>query len=336
MEREEPARELAVVAWPWTLAYFERMRRLLAFLLLTTASAAAPVLACSSDSRSPSVLVVSDDDSGPTKSKTDAKFDAPGQPPPDGSAGPSRVYAHTKDTLYLFDSASKKATSIGKLSCLSSTDSIIDIAIDRTGAMFGTTYEAFISIDPISASCSIIASGTSYPNSLSFVPAGTVDAAKEALVGYAYNASLTYADRYVRIDTATGAITELGNLNAPGAPTNYGVSGDLISLIQASNKAYVTVNAILADGGPDDTMDYLAEVNPATGRLVNVLGPAGAAKLYGLGYWAGTGYGFGFDGRVVALDMTNGSSTVVTTLTVDGGTGAWYGAGVTTQAPTAP
>jgi hypothetical protein len=312
--------------------------RFLAFVSITAATAALPIVACSSEAPAPSRLVLTDDDSGsPTKPRTDAQADSTTPPPPaDGGAGPSRVYAHTADTLYLFDAASKTVSIIGKFSCLDPTDSVLDIAVDRTGAMFGTTYQGFISVDPISANCTIVQSG-SYPNSLSFVPAGTVDATKEALVGYAYNTTNFLADHYVRIDTSTGGITDLGDLNPVGAQTTYRASGDLISLIQAGNKTYLTVKKTPPDAGTDTTTDYLAEIDPTTGMLVKVLGPTGVPNLYGFGYWAGTGYGFAFDGRVISIDMTNGSSTVLLTLKgADGGILPWYGAGVTTQAPVTP
>jgi len=46
-----------------------------------------------------------------------------------------------------------------------------------------------------------------YPNALSFVPAGTADPGKEALVGYATSIGDSLAVTYVQIDTTTGAMT---------------------------------------------------------------------------------------------------------------------------------
>jgi hypothetical protein len=275
--------------YPWRIVKSMRFR-FFAWAVLSTAAGLAALLACGAqDKNTVDPPEFRDDDSGTTtRPRTDSGVDPP-PPPADGGSAPSRIYAHTKDTLYLFDTATKTPTMVGKLGCVPAGDSVLDIALDRTGAMYGTTYQRFISIDPITASCVVVlakATYDEYPNSLSFVPAGTVDATKEALVGYVFNGTNGRADHYVRIDTSTGAITDVGDLNPLGPGIAYAASGDLISLIQASNKTYLTVKKFEADGGLVTTTDYLAEVNPTTGQLVKVLGPTSQTLLYGLGYWA--------------------------------------------------
>lgn len=311
--------------------------RLFAFPVVSIAIGWSLIVACSSESATLERPVFRDDKDAGAVTRTDARFEPP-PPPPDASAPPSRIYAHTLDTLYLYDTAANAPKPIGKFSCVESGDRVLDIALDRTGAMYGTTDDLFISIDPISATCDIIKQpgiAGQYPNSLSFVPAGTVDATKEALVGYAFDAGR--AERYVRIDTQTGEVSAVGDLNAANAVTRYAASGDLVSLIQAGNKTYLTVKKFEGDAGTlDTTTDYLAEVDPATGRLVKVLGPIGFTQLFGFGYWAGKGYGFTGGGQVVQIDMASGDGTLLTNLTVDGGAGSWFGAGVTTQAPVTP
>jgi hypothetical protein len=80
--------------------------------------------------------------------------------------------------------------------------------------------------------------------------------------------------------------------------------------------------------------DLLAEVDSVDGHVKRILGDTKQNNLFGFGYWAGKGYGFSDNGRIVEIDMTNGSSVVLKTLTGDGGAALpWYGAGVTTQAP---
>ena len=68
--------------------------------------------------------------------------------------------------------------------------------------MFATTLDGLFTIDTKTAKCTLVASGSTYPNMLSFVPAGTLDPMDEALVGYV-------ADTYVRINTKSGKMTML-------------------------------------------------------------------------------------------------------------------------------
>ena len=113
---------------------------------------------------------------------------------------PAQVWGHSPDTLYEVDPDTKAVSVIGKFS---GCTQVIDVALDSTSNMFVTTQDGLYSVDKTSAKCTHIADG-SYPNSLSFVPAGTVDPSVEALVGYV-------GDSYVRIDTGTGKMTTIGN-----------------------------------------------------------------------------------------------------------------------------
>jgi len=276
-----------------------------------------------------------DDDDRPSK---DASTDR--SKPSDGAlpdSGPSegRVYAHTTDTLYVFEPFSRTLKVVAKFDCLKAFEDVIDIAVDRAGAMYATTFRRFLTVDPITAHCSevAVAGAIDYPNALSFVPAGTVDPGKEALVGYASTSTSNDAVIYVRIDTSTGAMTTIGNLNASDAGVQYRSSGDVISLIQDAKRSYVTVKA--QSGTP--ATDLLAEIDPVKGSIKRIIGDTKETDLFGFGYWAGKGYGFSDTGRIVEIDMANGTSVLVKTLLADGGAPVpWYGAGVTTQAPVAP
>lgn len=278
-----------------------------------------------------------DDDAGRTDGSTGPKED--GGTLPESSSGEGRVYAHTMDTLYLFEPVGRTLKEIGKFSCLEAAEPMIDIAVDRSGNMFGTTFDRFLSVNPLTAQCSEIAFASTeidYPNALSFVPAGTVDPSKEALVGYAGTLSdRNNAINYVRIDTTTGVMTKIGDLNATDAGVQYRSSGDIISLIQDSKRAYMTIhlkNVVSTVG-----TDMLAEIDPTNGNIKRVIGDTKENQLYGFGFWAGKGYGFNGSGRVVEIDMNTGTAIVLKTLTGDGGAAVpWYGAGVTTQAPVLP
>lgn len=304
----------------------------------------AAAVACSSTEKTNDPLDVQDDDGG-KKRDTGGTSSSSGSPDTDGGdsvleggATAGRVYAHTRDTLYLFEPTSKKLTEIGKFDCMNGDD-MIDIALDRAGAMYGTGFHKFVSIDPSNAKCQLVSEltdGGYYPNSLSFIPIGALDATKEALVGYRqFNTdSQSLFEDYMRIDPTTGDIQQQGNLN-PAAGTNgvyFDVSGDLIALSKDNNRAYAIVrpDQTLDAGALAKDTDYLAEINPSTGEIKSILGPTSQWETYGFGYWAGKGYGFSSDGRVTAIDMTTGKTTDV--LTLDGG-GGWYGAGVTTDSP---
>ena len=306
------------------------MRVLCALVLSAASSTALAFLAaaCGSSEDGPASAPL---DGGGLPTKTDAQGGDASTPP----GTPGRTYAHTVDTLYLFEPVSRDIKEIGKFSCLRKGEVVIDLAVDRTGNVYATTFNRFLTVDPNTASCTVIKEaegGGTYPNALSFVPAGTLDPTTEALVGYAQSATDVEADDYVRIDTKTGEITKIGELNVADAGTQYFSSGDLFSLIQDSNRTFLSVRVLGDVGGTD----RIAEVDPASGAIKRIVGDTMQRNIFGLGYWGGKGYGFSEDGRVSEIDMTTGVAVIVKTLTaVTGGSPLpWYGAGVTTEAPT--
>ena len=143
--------------------------------------------------------------------------DAPPPPPPDTGPPPevAVVYAHSPSVLYKLDPVTKTVTTVGPFS--GGCSSVIDIAIDENSNGYVTTFGGVYKVDLKTAKCTQIATG-SYPNSLSFVPKGTLDPNVEALVGYV-------GSTYVRIDTTTGAVTNVGALTG-----GYSSSGDIVSV----------------------------------------------------------------------------------------------------------
>ena len=326
---------------------FQARRPLVAVMAAAVPSGTALFLACTAPSPTVRPLPVREDETGSPYSTTSG-YDpgtsgTPTKPPsddplPDGGKPPGRVFAHTADTLYLFEPLSKTLTELGKFDCLDSGDEVIDIALDKTSTMYATSFGGFLNVRPVASGdgtvhCSYIKKGSGYPNSLGFVPIGTVDPTKEALVGYAPDG--LDATKYVRIDVDTGAVTPIGNLNPPDAATIFQSSGDVIGLSRFvnGNRAVLTVKP--GNGGDAATTDSLAEIDPATGALKQVFPETGHKNLFGLGQWAGNGYAFDETGEIVQIEMTTGKATVVPA-TADGGVHNWYGAGVTTDAPTAP
>ena len=235
----------------------------------------------------------------------------------DGGVTPPRVisevFGQSGNTLFRLDPTTKALTTVGVFSGCG--DRVIDIALDKNSKLYGTTYSSLVAIDRTTAVCTIIANGT-YPNSLSFVPAGTVDATSEALVGY-------QGSTYVRINPTSGAVTTIGTLGG-----GYTSSGDIVSVIGGAT--YLT-----AKGGPNGGCnDCLLEVNPATGALVKNWGSVDHSSVFGLAFWAGTVYGFTDAGKLFSVEFDR-TTLRITDLAIPNAPSSlsFFGAGSTTSAP---
>lgn len=249
---------------------------------------------------------------------------------------PSRIWAHTATDLYRFDPEAKTLTRVGAFAGLDTTP--IDLAEARDGGLFVTTFTGLYRVNPSTAAATRLSpdSGTTlYPNSLAFVPAGTLDPNDEALVGYVQSDG-GLAERYVRIDTTTGAVTDVGDLNAPDAAARYTLSGDVVSLARQSGRTFVTAYQAVPPRGPDASFDELVEVDPKTGRMLAVAGGFREPFLWGLGYWSGTFYGFAMNGDVVAFPLPAGSDAGVVASIADTDGGRFFGAGITSDSPLTP
>jgi hypothetical protein len=227
---------------------------------------------------------------------------------------PAVVYGHSPDTLYKVDPTTKAVTVVGMFQ---GCTSVIDLALDKDSNMVVTTSEGFYSVDPSTAACTMIAQGGSYPNSLSFVPKGTVDQNVEALVGYV-------GSTYVRIDTTSGAISTIGDLNASGLAS----SGHIVSVIGGGT--YLTVNG-------NDCSDCIVSVNPTTGAMIQNYGSVNHGSVFGLAFWAGVAYGFddGGDLFTITFGATSVTTSDITIPNAPSGLEFW-GAGSTTSAPPVP
>jgi hypothetical protein len=231
------------------------------------------------------------------------------------SGGPpavALVYAHSADTLYRLNASNDQIALVSAFS--GGCTSIIDIAIDESSNAYVTTYTGLYSVNLQTAVCTHIADG-SYPNSLSFVPKGTLDPNVEALVGYV-------DAQYVRIDTTTGAMTNVGTLSG-----GYTSSGDIVSVINGGT--FLTVK-----DGPNNCGDCLLQVDPKTGDLVQDYGSVNHVDVFGLAFWAGTAYGFDNGGDVFSITVQNGK-VVTTAIPVPNPPPnlSFWGAGSTTSAP---
>lgn len=238
-------------------------------------------------------------------------FDTNKPPPAPPPAEVNEVFGHSDTALFRLDPKTKAVTEVGTFD---SCGSVIDIALDEASTLYAVSYDDLYTVDKTTAKCTHIAKG-SYPNSLSFVPKGTVDQNAEALVGY------DEAD-YVRIDTKTGVKTKIGALGG-----SLKSSGDIVSV--KGGKTYLTVK-----GGSCTTNDCLVEVDPANGKLVKNWGSIEHKDVFGLSFWGGKIYGFNKTGDL--FEVVFGTSQLATTVIPMPGKPtnlSFWGAGSSTSAP---
>lgn len=238
-------------------------------------------------------------------------FDTKPPPAPVDPPEVNEVFGHSASRLYRLDPKTKAVTDVGMFD---GCGPIIDIALDESSTLFAANYDALYKVDKATAACTEVARGK-YPNSLSFVPKGTVDPSAEALVGY------EDAD-YVRIDTTTGAKTKIGTLGG-----GFRSSGDIVSV--KGGKTYLTVK-----GGSCTNFDCLVEVDPSNGKMLKNWGSIEHKDVFGLSFWGGKIYGFNQEGKL--FEVTFGTSQLATSLIPIPGKPSdlsFWGAGSSTSAP---
>jgi DNA-binding beta-propeller fold protein YncE len=253
---------------------------------------------------------------------TDDRFDpsAPGDPDSGGFAqeasskpdpsGAGEVFGHSENTLFRVDTVTRSVTEIGTFQ---GCTYVADIALDQASNIYASTGSELFLVETNTAHCTRIAGGT-FPNSLSFVPAGTVEADREALVGF-------QGGDYVKIDPTTGVVTKVGEIG-----NGLQSSGDVVSA--KGGKTYVTVKG-------KDCADCLVEIDPATGKSTHNWGPIGKPDVFGLAFWAGDLYAFTNAGELLLITLDTGK-LVSTPITITNAPAKFWGAGSTTSAPTGP
>lgn len=221
----------------------------------------------------------------------------------------AEVFGHSPSTLYRLDPMTKQVSPVGSFQGCEAE--VIDIALDKDSNLFATSWAGLYRVNKTTAACTLIKSDTTYPNSLSFIPAGTLDPNIEALVGYA-------GSTYVRIDPVSGNMTTVGNLGQ----NSYVSSGDIVSVEGGGTFLTVTGNGC---------GDCLVEVNPANGQVTREWGTLNYSAVYGIAFWAGSVYGFTNAGQLFEVTFPN---DVLTTTPINApGASAFWGAGSTTSAP---
>ncbi|MBA3454801.1 MAG: hypothetical protein H0T42_17065 [Deltaproteobacteria bacterium] len=240
----------------------------------------------------------------------DGGVDASGTGTDSGHVSVTFVYAHTESALYKVDPDTLAITQIGSFVWSHGTDSMTDIAIDKTGVMIGVSFTSVYRIDVTNAVATRISDSLSGTfNGLSFVPAqmlGTTG--DDVLVG------TRNADGVVfRIDPMTGHASAIGNMG------QFASSGDLVAVTNFGT-------AQTADNG--FSADRLVRLAPQSFAATPVGTDIGYADIWGVAYWKGKIFGFTSGGEFVTIDPTTGVGTLV-----QSNGPAWWGAAVTTSAP---
>jgi len=262
-----------------------------------------------------------DDDDDGVDARVDAPIDGSGI---DGEELDfSKVYAHSGQNLYRLDTVTLLPVLIGPFGL--GTTSITDIAVDKDDRMLGITLDDIYTIDVTTGTATLlIALPETAPNlsSLSFVPIDldNPDGAERLVAADSEGDVL-------EIDQITGVTSVLGNYGVTAAGAmQIRSSGDIVAIAGFGIYATVTV------GEPFSNPDYLAQINPISWAATLIGGGTPHDKIFGLGYWRNTLYGF-IDrgnnlGSIVALDVNTGVASPVNMGTIQ-----WFGAGVTTDAP---
>lgn len=241
--------------------------------------------------------------------------DASGKP---DTTGAGEVFGHSESTLYRVDTVSREVTEVG---VFRGCTYVADIALDESSNIYASTGAELFYVETNTAQCTKIAAGA-FPNSLSFVPAGTVDATSETLVGF-------QGGDYVKIDRKSGAVTKIGAIGE-----GLQSSGDVVSA--KGGKTFVTVKG-KQPGTTLECADCLAEIDPATGKLVKNWGSLGVGDVFGLAFWGGELYAFTNAGELLLVTIDTGT-LVTKALPINNAPAGlkFWGAGSTTSAPTGP
>lgn len=246
--------------------------------------------------------------------------------------GPREVYGHSKNVLYRLSPDTNDVKEIGTFDGCGS--SIVDIALDEGSNLFATSYVAIYRVDKATATCTKVADGEDLPDSLSFVPKGTLDDDEEALVGYS-------DANYVRIDRTTGAKSVVGNLGPKAAGLIS--SGDIVSVDDGPTFLTVKPDPKLSaknctgECKKCQAADCLVEVDPATGQMLKNWGPIDHKDVFGLSFWGGKVYGFDKTGNLFEIAFSGASITTTEIPISERPTDlSFWGAGSATSAPLQP
>ena len=232
----------------------------------------------------------------------------------------SRVYAHSGSKLYRIDTETLQPLEIGTMAGLG-TQSLTDLAIDKTDNMVGITLDKLYKVDPATGAATLLKDLSQNARgftSLSYVPSDLMDPSSTDILVSANDQGDVF-----QLDPTTGNATQIGSYGSV-AKGKVISSGDLIGVRGLGIFATVDVGT--------EPNDYLATVDPITWKATPLPNSTGYNNIFGLAYWSGTFYGFvdmgAGAGKIIRIDEHTGTATEL-----DAGTIRWYGAAVTTDAP---
>lgn len=219
------------------------------------------------------------------------------------------VYAHTASTLFRVDPDTLAITQIGPFVWPSGTDTMTDIAIDKTGKMIGVSFMAVYLVDPTNAHTTLLSPNLDGSfNGLSFVPATQLgQTGDDVLVGTRNTDGMVFS-----VNQTTGVTTPVGNMGS------YTSSGDLVAV-----EGFGVVQTVTGA-----TNDRLARLAPQTFAATPIGTDTGFGEIWGVAFWKNKIYGFTNGGAFILIDPTTGVATLVSNTGM-----SWYGAAVTTLAP---
>ena len=195
------------------------------------------------------------------------------------------IYLHSSSYLSSYDQSSGTLTSIGSLGV-----SLLDIAIDEWGQLWGVGSSTLYQVDSATGAASSYMSLAGGGNGLAVLADGTL------IISSGHTIS--------QVDWSTGALTTLATISWGSS------SGDIV---QWDGSLYWTVTGV-SEG------DSLVKYDMSTGTLTN-LGSTGVSGLYGIAAPDGVLLAFSISGRVYELDISSG--LVIRSRVASG---AWYGA----------
>ena len=228
------------------------------------------------------------------------------------------VYASTDHTLYQVNPTTLVETQLctfgGQLTG-SSADNVTDIAITSNGTLYAITETALFTVSlPSGSTCTATKVATLSTSStrfvcLAFTAGDTLLAADEQ--GSVYT-----------IQASSGTVTKVGSFGG-----TLSCSGDIVGINDANQTIYASAYDSNCSGG--HCTDKLVTLSSSSNYAASVIGDLGYSRVYGLGYWAGTLYGFTYAGQTLQIDPTSAASTLINTVS-----GATFSGGATT--PLAP
>lgn len=255
---------------------------------------------------------------------------------PDGfQLGKTVVYAHTPEELFKVDPETMAVSSVAAFVFPPSEESprITDIALDRDGKMVGVTRDTVYAIDVATAVCTRLSSNAVHYVGLSYVVDTSTPDKTEFLMGLDKDGTV------YEIDPQTGETTPRGGLGKDPIDTvnDLNAAGDIVSVRGLTNNLLpgsTTLATVVRPGYDNDWLAWINTTSSGDYGKATLIGDTGFARIWGLGFWkhenSNKVFGFTTEGEFLLIDVNTGKATLHSQ-DVDR---EWWGAGVTTDAPT--